>query len=133
MGAITRDLQKPVPWTLLYADDVMLASEDKGELERELQAWYDRLERFGLRLNVKKTEYLTTDVTEYDRLERFGLRLNVKKTEYLTTDVIESSSIKVNGIQLPRTAVFKYLGSAVESDGKLMVEVNSRVSAAWSK
>ncbi|VDO81877.1 unnamed protein product [Heligmosomoides polygyrus] len=40
----------------------MLASEDKGELERELQAWCDRLERFGLRLNVKKTEYLTTDV-----------------------------------------------------------------------
>ncbi|VDP29306.1 unnamed protein product [Heligmosomoides polygyrus] len=27
----------------------------------------------------------------------------------------------------------KYLGSAVASDGKLVVEVNSRVSAAWSK
>ncbi|VDP06675.1 unnamed protein product [Heligmosomoides polygyrus] len=108
MDAITRDLQKPVSWTLLYADDVMLASEDKGELERELQAWCDRLERFGLRLNVKKTEYLTTDVTE-------------------------SSSIKVNGIELPRTAVFKYLGSTVASDGKLVVEVNSRVSAARTK
>ncbi|VDO19468.1 unnamed protein product [Heligmosomoides polygyrus] len=103
MDAITRDLQKPVPWTLLYADDVMLASKDKGELEREVQAWCDRLERFGLKLNVKKTEYLTKDYW--------------------------SSSIKVNGIELPRLAVFKYLGSAVASDGKLMVEVNSRVSA----
>ncbi|VDP15302.1 unnamed protein product [Heligmosomoides polygyrus] len=102
------NLSNPVPWTLLYADDVMLASEDKDELEREVQAWCDRLERFGLKLNVKKTEYLTTDVTE-------------------------SSSIKVNGIELPRTSVFKYLGSAVTSDGKLMIEVNSRVSAAWSK
>ncbi|VDP11891.1 unnamed protein product [Heligmosomoides polygyrus] len=107
MDAIIRDFQKPVPWTLLYADDVMLACEDKDELEREVQAWCDRLERFGLRLNVKKTEYLTTDVTE-------------------------SSSIKVNGIELPRTSVFKYLGSAVASDGNLMTEVNSRVSAAWS-
>ncbi|VDO33754.1 unnamed protein product [Heligmosomoides polygyrus] len=97
MDAITRDLQKPVPWTLLYADDVMLVSEDKGELEREVQAWCDRLVRFGLKLNVVKTEYLTTDVTEF-------------------------SSIKVNGIELPRTAVFKYLGSAVASVGKLMVE-----------
>ncbi|VDP47120.1 unnamed protein product [Heligmosomoides polygyrus] len=61
MDAITRDLQNPVPWTLLYADDVMLASEDKGELEREVQAWCDRLERFGLKLSVKKREYLTTD------------------------------------------------------------------------
>ncbi|VDP11557.1 unnamed protein product [Heligmosomoides polygyrus] len=86
----------------------MLTSEDKGELERELQVWCDRLERFGLKLNVKKTECITTDVTE-------------------------SSSIKVNSIELPRTSVFKYLGSAVASDGKLMVEVNSRVSAAWFK
>ncbi|VDP26907.1 unnamed protein product [Heligmosomoides polygyrus] len=53
---ITRDLQKAVTWALLYADDVMLASEGKGELEREVQAWFDRLERFGLRLSVKKTE-----------------------------------------------------------------------------
>ncbi|VDO73409.1 unnamed protein product [Heligmosomoides polygyrus] len=88
MDAITRDLQKPVAWTLLYVDDVVLASEDKDKLEREVQAWYDRLERFGLKLNVKKTEYLTTDVTE-------------------------SSSIKVNGIELPRTSVFKYLSSHV--------------------
>ncbi|VDP48488.1 unnamed protein product [Heligmosomoides polygyrus] len=108
MDAITRDLQKPVPWTLLYADDVRLASEDKGELGREVQAWCDRLERFGLKLGVKKTECLTTDVTE-------------------------SSSVKVNGIELPRTAVFMYLGSAVASDVKLMVEVNPRVSAAWFK
>ncbi|VDP47979.1 unnamed protein product [Heligmosomoides polygyrus] len=93
MDAIIQDLQKPVLWTLLYVDDVMLAREDKDELERKL----------------------------------------VKKTEYLATDVNESSSIKVNGIVLPRTSVFKYLGSAVASDGKLMLEVNSRVSAGWSK
>ncbi|VDO88272.1 unnamed protein product [Heligmosomoides polygyrus] len=101
MDVITRDLRKPVRWTLLYADDVMLASEDKGELEREVQAWCGCLERFGLKLNVMKTEYLTTDVTK-------------------------SSSINVNGIELPLTAVFKNLGSAVASDGRLMVEVNSR-------
>ncbi|VDP04252.1 unnamed protein product [Heligmosomoides polygyrus] len=63
----------------------------------------------------------------------FGLKLNVKKTEYLTTDVNESGSIKIDGTELARTSVFKYLGSAIASDGGLMVEVNSRVSAAWSK
>ncbi|VDP01431.1 unnamed protein product [Heligmosomoides polygyrus] len=103
-----RDLQKPVPWTLLYADDVMLACEDKDDLERQVQAWSDRLAMFGLKLNVKKSEYLTTDISE-------------------------SGSIKINGTELARTSVFKYLGSAIASDGGLMVEVNSRVSAAWSK
>ncbi|VDP17307.1 unnamed protein product [Heligmosomoides polygyrus] len=43
------------------------------------------------------------------------------------------SSMKANGIELPRTSVFKYLGSAVASDGNLRTEVNSRVSAVWSK
>ncbi|VDO98592.1 unnamed protein product [Heligmosomoides polygyrus] len=106
MDAITRDLQKPVPWTLLYANDVMLACEDKDDLERQVQAWCDRLAMFGLKLNVKKAEYLTTDVNE-------------------------SASIKINGTELALR--FKYLGSAIASDGGLMVEVNSRVSAAWSK
>nr|CDJ95465.1 RNA-directed DNA polymerase (reverse transcriptase) domain containing protein [Haemonchus contortus] len=251
MDAITKDLQKPAPWTLLYVDDVMLASEDKSELESQVQTWSDRLARFGLRLNVKKTEYLTTDSSEpgsikingteltrtttfkylgsaiasdgslgfetnsrvnaawlkwrsmtgvlcdkniperlkskiyrtvirpvllfvvvmdaitkdlqkpapwtllyaddvmlasedkselesqvqtwSDRLARFGLRLNVKKTEYLTTDSSEPGSIKINGTELTRTTTFKYLGSAIASDGSLGFETNSRVNAAWLK
>ncbi|VDP36466.1 unnamed protein product [Heligmosomoides polygyrus] len=59
------DLHKPVPWTLLYADDVMPACEEKGELERQVQAWCDHLAVFGHKLNVKKTEYSTTDVNQY--------------------------------------------------------------------
>ncbi|VDP25932.1 unnamed protein product [Heligmosomoides polygyrus] len=86
MDAISRDLQMAAPWTLLYADDVMRAFEDKAELERQAQAWCDRLALFGLKLNVKKAEYLTTDVEEY-------------------------GSIRINGTELSRCTSFKYLGS----------------------
>ncbi|VDP10543.1 unnamed protein product [Heligmosomoides polygyrus] len=86
----------------------MLTCEDNVELQRQVQAWCDRLERFGLKLNVKKTEYKTTGEDE-------------------------SSSIKANGIELPRTSVFKYLESAIASDGGLLVKANPRVSAAWSR
>ncbi|VDO76661.1 unnamed protein product [Heligmosomoides polygyrus] len=55
---------RPAPWTLLYADGVMLACDDKVEFQRQVQVWCDRLERFGLKLNVKKTEYMTTDENE---------------------------------------------------------------------
>ncbi|VDO65133.1 unnamed protein product [Heligmosomoides polygyrus] len=101
-------VEKAATWALLYADDVMLASDDKNELERQVQALCDRLAMFALKLNVKKTEYVTTVVNE-------------------------SGSIKIDGPELPRTSVFKYLGSAIESDGKLMVEVNSHVTAASFK
>uniref|UniRef100_A0A914VIK5 Reverse transcriptase domain-containing protein n=1 Tax=Plectus sambesii TaxID=2011161 RepID=A0A914VIK5_9BILA len=49
MDVTTLDLQKPVPWTLLYAEDVFLASDDREELQRQVQAWKDRLAHFGLR------------------------------------------------------------------------------------
>ncbi|VDO35597.1 unnamed protein product [Heligmosomoides polygyrus] len=39
----------------------------------------------------------------------------------------------LSGIELPRTSIFKYLGSAIASDSGLPVEANSRVSAAWPK
>ncbi|VDO63835.1 unnamed protein product [Heligmosomoides polygyrus] len=84
MDAISRDLQITGPWTLLYADDVMLACEDKTGLKRQAQAWCDRL-------------------------ASFGLKLNVKMTEYLTTDVVEHGSNKINGTELSRVTSFKYL------------------------
>ncbi|VDP59323.1 unnamed protein product [Heligmosomoides polygyrus] len=87
MNAITRDLQKPFPWTLLYADVVMLACEGKDDLARQVQAWCDRLAMFGMKLKGNKSEYLTTDMNE-------------------------SGSIKIDGTELARTSVFKYLGSA---------------------
>ncbi|VDO63399.1 unnamed protein product [Heligmosomoides polygyrus] len=108
MDAISRDLQTAAPWTLLYADDVMLACEDKTELERQAWACCDRLALFGLKLNVKKTEYLTTDVNEH-------------------------GSIKNISTELSRVTSFKYLGSTITSDGSLKLEVNARVSAAWLK
>ncbi|VDP46182.1 unnamed protein product [Heligmosomoides polygyrus] len=76
MDAITRDLQRAAPWTLLYADDVMLACEDKAQLERQAQAWCDRLALFGLKPDVKKTEYLMTDVNEHGSIKINGTELS---------------------------------------------------------
>lgn len=61
MDAITRNLQQPAPWILLYADDIMLASGNKVDLQQLVQAWNDQLAKFGLWLNVKKMEYLMID------------------------------------------------------------------------
>nr|CDJ83060.1 endonuclease-reverse transcriptase [Haemonchus contortus] len=107
MDTITRDLQKPTPWTLLHADDVMLAGEYKSELEQQAQNWSDRRAMFEFRVNVKKTEYLTTDLAE-------------------------PGSININGAELTRTTL-KYHGSAIAYEGSLVFETNSRVNAAWLK
>ncbi|VDP55837.1 unnamed protein product [Heligmosomoides polygyrus] len=72
MDVISRDLQMAAPWALLCADDVTFACEDKTELERQAQAWCNRLASFDLKLNVKKTKYLTTDVIEHGFIKTNG-------------------------------------------------------------
>ncbi|EYB91386.1 hypothetical protein Y032_0206g1964 [Ancylostoma ceylanicum] len=108
MDAVTGDLQRLAPWTLLYADDVMLASEQKEDLERQTQAWSERLALFGLRPNMKKAEYMTTNLDE-------------------------PSTIQVDGNDLRRTDYLKCLSSTLSADGNLAHEVVGRVNAAWLK
>ena len=108
MDAITHDIQRPAPYTLLYADDVFLASDDKTELEQLVQTWHDRLAQHGLRLNLKKTEYLSTDQSE-------------------------TGTLAINGVNLPRAEHFRYLGSTLSADGDLRHEVTARVNGAWTK
>lgn len=74
-----------MPWTLLYADDVRLASEETSKVELKTQAWSDLPARFGLLLNLRKTEYLTTVADEL-------------------------GTINVHGVDLPRNDVLKYFG-----------------------
>ncbi|VDO83187.1 unnamed protein product [Heligmosomoides polygyrus] len=67
----------------------------------------------------------------------FGLRLNAKKTEYLTTDLNESGSNRINGTELARTSIFRYLGSAIAMCGAecwpATKETESRLSVMETK
>ncbi|KAG8136472.1 hypothetical protein E2320_005055 [Naja naja] len=85
MDTIMHDLQQNAPWTMLYADDVMLASTIRGELQQQVQTWNERLNHFGFRLNIKKTEYLETVTTP--------------------------GMLQINGENLKKLDIFWYLGS----------------------
>ncbi|KAK6737515.1 hypothetical protein RB195_019929 [Necator americanus] len=93
MDTITKEIQKQHPWTLLFADDVMLASGSRGDLQKQVRSWKDRLQKYELRLNTSKTEYVEC-----------GPR-------------IEDGSIPVDGTELNKVSCFKYLGSKVTSTG----------------
>ncbi|KAK6763040.1 hypothetical protein RB195_023658 [Necator americanus] len=105
---ITKEIQKQHPWTLLFADDVMLASESRDDLQKQVQSWMDQLQQYGLRLNTSKTEYMEC-----------GPR-------------IEDGSIRVDGTELNKVNCVKYLGSKVTSTGDID-QSRARVNAAWMK
>lgn len=108
MDTLTSDIQRQAPYTLLYADDVFLASVNKTDLTQLVKLWNDRLAQHGLRLNTRKTEYLTTNTND-------------------------TGTININGTDLPRTENFKYLGSVLSADGELNNEITARINATWMK
>ncbi|VDO18823.1 unnamed protein product [Heligmosomoides polygyrus] len=47
--------------TILYADDIALVADNQEELEEKVQLWQRVLADNGLRLNVKKTKFISSE------------------------------------------------------------------------
>ncbi|KAL6735402.1 hypothetical protein Aduo_005847 [Ancylostoma duodenale] len=108
MDTVSSALQSGPPWTLLYADDVVVAARTREELQKEAQAWKDRLEQYGMKLKGSKTEYL--ECGEHT-----------------------PGTISIDNEELPKVFVFKYLGSRISADGNTLTEAECRANAAWGK
>ena len=58
MDELTRHMQDEVPWCMLFADDIVLVSETKVEVNVKLELWITALESKGLKISRNKTEYM---------------------------------------------------------------------------
>ena len=69
-------------------------------------------------------------------LAEHGMRLNLKKTEYLEVEGADGSdggTLRVDGKDLPRPDQCRYLGSTLSADGGSLPAVTARINAAWLK
>ena len=58
MNRMTDDIREEAPWTIMFADDIMIGSESNARVEEKLESWIYALERRGMKLNRRKTEYM---------------------------------------------------------------------------
>ena len=58
MEALFRECRTGCPWERLYADDLVIMSDNLEDLKIQLQAWRTSLETRGLRINVGKAKIL---------------------------------------------------------------------------
>lgn len=58
MDITTHGIQKAPPWTLLYADDVLVTAPSRQELQDDVHRRKVRLQQYSLKLNIKKTKYM---------------------------------------------------------------------------
>ena len=51
MDRMTDDIREESPWTMMLADDIVICSESKEQVEENLKSWIYALERRGLKVN----------------------------------------------------------------------------------
>ena len=105
VDTISQDVRNELPWELLYADDLAIIDVTSTDTQNRLESWQKVLTDNGLKINVTKTEHLSTRENPLP--------------------------IKLNG-ELKNVDHFKYLGSVIDKDGTIDRDMDLRVQAAWS-
>ena len=58
IGRKTDEIREGAPWTMMFAGDFVICSESKEHVEEKLERWRYVLERRGMKVNRRKTEYM---------------------------------------------------------------------------
>ncbi|KAK3555035.1 hypothetical protein QTP86_005695 [Hemibagrus guttatus] len=105
MDQLSEEVRQESPWTMMFADDIVICSESREQVEENLERWRFALERRGMKVSGSKTEYMCVN-------EREG-----------------SGTVRLQGEEVKKVQEFKYLGSTVQSNGECGKEVKKRVQA----
>ena len=107
MDVIVAEVKDEVPWSVLFADDIVLVATSKEEAEMKLEMWRRALEERGLKISRAKTEYMLLNGED------------------------QGGTITLDTTEVKRAKSFKYLGSCVSDNGEMDAEVSHRIQAAW--
>ncbi|KAK3564500.1 hypothetical protein QTP86_022842, partial [Hemibagrus guttatus] len=94
MDQLSEEVRQESPWTMMFADDIVICIESREQVEENLERWRFALERRGMKVNRSKTEYMCVN-------EREG-----------------SGTVRLQGEEVKKVQEFKYLGSTVQSNGE---------------
>ncbi|VDO99512.1 unnamed protein product [Heligmosomoides polygyrus] len=108
LDSIVNHLEEGPLRTILYADDIALVADNQEELEEKVQLWQRAL-------------------------ADNGLRLNVKKTKFISSEQCAGSILDCQGETIEKVEEFRYLGSDLSEEGSVDQAVRGRINAAWLK
>ncbi|MBN3290172.1 LORF2 protein, partial [Polypterus senegalus] len=89
MDRLTDKIRQEPPWTMMFADDIVIYSESREHVEETLERWRYALERKGMKVSRNKTEYMCVN----ERAVR--------------------GMVRMQGVELVKVDEFKYLGSTI--------------------
>ncbi|KAK3561697.1 hypothetical protein QTP86_012539 [Hemibagrus guttatus] len=100
MDQLSEEVRQESPWTMMFADDIVICSESREQVEENLERWRFVLERRGMKVSRSKTEYMCVNGRE------------------------GSGTVRLQGEEVKKVQEFKYLGSTVQSNGEYEKELH---------
>ncbi|KAK3550196.1 hypothetical protein QTP86_021223 [Hemibagrus guttatus] len=100
MDQLSEEVRQESPWTMMFADDIVICSKSREQVEENLERRRFALERRGMKVSRSKTEYMCVN-------EREG-----------------SGAVRLQGEEVKKVQEFKYLGSTVQSNGECGKELS---------
>ncbi|KAI5106337.1 hypothetical protein C0J45_4034 [Silurus meridionalis] len=64
MDRLTDEVRQESPWTIMFADDIVICGESGEQVEKSLERWRYALERRGMKVSRSKTEYMCVNERE---------------------------------------------------------------------
>ncbi|KAK3544577.1 hypothetical protein QTP86_017589 [Hemibagrus guttatus] len=64
MDQLSEEVRQESPWTMMFADDIVICSESREQVEENLERWKFALERRGMKVSRSKTEYMYVNERE---------------------------------------------------------------------
>ncbi|KAK3574312.1 hypothetical protein QTP86_004345 [Hemibagrus guttatus] len=64
MDQLSEEVRQESPWTMMFADDIVICSESREQVEENLERWRFALERRGMKISRSKTEYMCVNERE---------------------------------------------------------------------
>ncbi|KAK3507410.1 hypothetical protein QTP70_019647 [Hemibagrus guttatus] len=103
MDQLSEEVRQESPWTMMFADDIVICSESREQVEENLERWRFALERRGMKVSRSKTEYTCVNKRE------------------------GSGTVRLQGEKVKKVQEFKYLGSTVQSNGECGKEARDQL------
>ncbi|KAK3540585.1 hypothetical protein QTP70_034343 [Hemibagrus guttatus] len=84
---LSEEVRQESPWTIMFADDIVICSESREQVEENLERWRFALERRGMKVSRSKTEYMCR---QFPKRQQQTLVVQAKfDGEQLETDPVE--------------------------------------------
>ncbi|KAK3512874.1 hypothetical protein QTP70_028943 [Hemibagrus guttatus] len=64
MDQLSEKVRQESPWTMMFADDIVICSKSREQAEENLERWRFALERRGMKVSCSKTEYMCVNERE---------------------------------------------------------------------